>query len=54
MGCGGGVWRLKWHPSRRELLLGACMHAGFRVLEVSGTAAGPCKGASERVAGQER
>ena len=39
VGCGGGVWRLKWHPSRRELLLGACMHAGFRVLEVAGGAA---------------
>ena len=33
------MWRLKWHPSRRELLLGACMHAGY-VLEVAGGAAG--------------
>lgn len=37
---GGGVWRVKWHPSARrenDLLL-ACMHDGFKVVRLpSGT-----------------
>eukprot|EP00946_MAST-07B_sp_MAST-7B-sp1_P005013 g5013.t1 len=28
---GGGVWRLKWHPSSVGLLAGACMRGGIRV-----------------------
>ncbi|KAG8753591.1 hypothetical protein FRC12_011488 [Ceratobasidium sp. 428] len=31
---GGGAWRVKWHPlaSRKEELLVACMHDGFKVI----------------------
>jgi len=32
---GGGVWRVKWHPSsaRRHDILVACMHDGFKVIQ---------------------
>lgn len=32
---GGGAWRVKWHPSpaRKNDLLVACMHDGFKVVK---------------------
>ncbi|KAF7306931.1 WD-REPEATS-REGION domain-containing protein [Mycena indigotica] len=35
---GGGAWRVKWHPSssRKDDLLVACMHDGFKVVRLAG------------------
>lgn len=32
--CGGGVWRMKWHPKCPEKLLVGAMHGGCRILEI--------------------
>ncbi|OVA19857.1 WD40 repeat [Macleaya cordata] len=33
---GGGVWRIKQHPSIPDLILAACMHNGFAVVRIKG------------------
>merc|ERR1712107_151308 len=32
--CGGGIWRLKWHPHEKTKLLVAAMHGGCQILNV--------------------
>ncbi|KAH7427840.1 hypothetical protein KP509_10G062800 [Ceratopteris richardii] len=34
LGLGGGVWKVKWNPFHKDLLLAACMHNGFMVVRV--------------------
>ena len=43
--CGGGVWRLKWHPMHPGMLAAACMYGGFFLLR----GAGECKSSSPPV-----
>lgn len=32
---GGGVWRIKYHPSAKGLVLAACMHNGFSIVDMN-------------------
>ena len=32
---GGGIWRVRWHPTLSSHLAVACMHDGFKVLNVN-------------------
>lgn len=45
---GGGVWRLKWHPTHQHLLLAACMHNDFHILHCQ-----PAFGKCEKETGKE-
>ncbi|KAL6076316.1 WD repeat-containing protein 85 [Balamuthia mandrillaris] len=38
---GGGVWRIKWHPSDASLMAVACMHADFQIVRFSPSSASP-------------
>ncbi|KAJ9060218.1 hypothetical protein DSO57_1033247 [Entomophthora muscae] len=31
---GGGVWRVRWHPSLHSSVLVAAMHGGFHIVDV--------------------
>ena len=38
---GGGIWRVKWHPSSPGLLAAACMHNHFVVVDTHVGTGGP-------------
>lgn len=35
---GGGIWRVKWHPTDAARLLLGCMHDGFKIVRLDGLA----------------
>lgn len=49
---GGGAWRVKWHTdsSRKQHLLVACMHDGFKVINFAPASPDPNLGQSWHIA----
>lgn len=47
MPCGGGVWRIVWHPSEPGAALCACMQNGFAVVKGTEIAQSYCSGAAQ-------
>lgn len=45
--CGGGVWRIVWHPAERGAALCACMQNGFAVVRGAKVAVSYCAGAAQ-------
>ena len=33
--CGGGVWRLCFHPVQKNLIIAACMHDGIKIIDLN-------------------
>lgn len=49
--CGGGIWRVCWHPSQVAVALCACMQNGFAV--VKGTEVWPGVGAGPALSSED-
>lgn len=45
---GGGVWRLKWEPSKQEYLLSASMFNGAHIINTNDMSADICQSFGEK------